>query len=96
MAPRLSVQHVLPDSTYTCFVIPSLFSQTACEALLTPAIKNSFQKANSNYPTYYRNNDRYVIDDEALADQLFQKVKPYLPTSITINADVPAKYRKQL
>ena len=91
MATRLSVQHVLPDSTFTCFVIPSLFSQTECEALLNPEIKNSFQKANSNYPTYYRNNDRFVIDDDALADQLFQKVKPYLPTTIEINNAIPAE-----
>ena len=91
MATRLSVQHVLPDSTYTCFVIPSLFSQTECEALLNPAIKNSFQKANSNYPTYYRNNDRLVIDDESLANKLFQKVKPYLPTTVEVNNSIPAE-----
>jgi WD40 repeat protein len=91
MATRLSVQHVLPDSTYTCFVIPSLFSQAACKALLNPEIKNSFQKANANYPTYYRNNDRFVIDDEILADELFQKVKPYLPATIEINNAIPAE-----
>ncbi|AEV98291.1 hypothetical protein A4D02_22950 [Niastella koreensis] len=91
MATRLSVQHVLPDSNFTCFVIPSLFSQTACEALLNTEIKNSFQKANSNYPTYYRNNDRFVIDDEALAARLFQKVKPYLPTTIEVNNAIPAE-----
>jgi WD40 repeat protein len=91
MATGLSVQHVLPDSTFTCFVIPSLFSQTECETLLNPEIKNSFQKANSNYPTYYRNNDRFVIDDEALANKLFQKVKPYLPATIEINKAIPAE-----
>ncbi|MBO9201909.1 MULTISPECIES: 2OG-Fe(II) oxygenase [Niastella] len=91
MATGLSVQHVLPDSTFTCFVIPSLFSQSECETLLTPAIKNSFQKASSNYPTYYRNNDRFVIDDETLADKLFQKVKSYLPTSIEINNSIQSE-----
>jgi len=91
MATGLSVQHVLPDSTFTCFVIPSLFSQTECEALLSPEIKNSFQKANFNYPTYYRNNDRFVTDDEALADKLFQKVKPYLPTTIEVNNAIAAE-----
>jgi WD40 repeat protein len=91
MATDISVQHVLPDSTFTCFVIPSLFSQTECEALLNPVIKNSFQKANANYPTYYRNNDRFVIDDEALAEKLFQKVKPYLPATIEINNPIPAE-----
>lgn len=49
----ISVNHILPDSTFTCFVIPSLFTQAECEGLLTTAIKTSFQKAHSNYPTYY-------------------------------------------
>lgn len=88
MNPEISVQHILPDSTFTCFVIRSLFTQAECEELLTPDIKKSFQKANSNYPTYYRNNDRFLIDNEVLADKLFQKVKPYLPTTIEVNSSI--------
>jgi WD40 repeat protein len=91
MNREISIQNILSDSNFTCFVIPSLFTQTECEELLTPDIKNSFQKANSNYPTYYRNNDRFVIDNEVLAEKLFQKVKPYLPTTIKINSSIQAE-----
>src|SRR5687767_14445902 len=85
------MQHILPDSNFTCFVIPSLFSQTECEELLNADIKSSFQKAIANYPTYYRNNDRFVMDNEALANKLFEKVKPYLPETITIDSSIQAE-----
>lgn len=86
MKPNIPVQHILPNSGFTCFVIPSLFNQAECESLLSTNIKNSFQKAIANYPTYYRNNDRLVLDNEALANELFQKVKPYLPETIELNS----------
>lgn len=79
------VIHLLPDSSQVCFVIPKLFSKQECKALLNPEIKNSFQKANFNYPTYYRNNDRFVVDNNQLANHLFEKVKPFLPQTIRIN-----------
>ncbi|MCS3797607.1 2OG-Fe(II) oxygenase [Niastella sp. OAS944] len=86
-----TVQHMLPDSSFTCFVIPSLFSPTECTELLNEDIKNSFQKAIANYPTYYRNNDRFVMDNEELSTKLFQKVKPYLPETITTNSAIQAE-----
>jgi WD40 repeat protein len=82
------MRHILPDSTFTCFVIPSLFTQTECEELLTSDIKNSFQKANLNYPTYYRNNERFVVDNALLASTLFEKVKPFLPKTIEISSSI--------
>lgn len=85
---RIKIQNILPDTNFTCFVIPSLFSKAECEELLNTDIKNSFQKAISNYPTYYRNNDRFVMDNDALASQLFGKVKPYLPEIIEINSAI--------
>ena len=91
MKPNITVQHILPDSTFTCFVIPSLFTQAESEALLNADIKNSFQKAIANYPTYYRNNDRFVMDNEALAAQLFQKVNPYLPETIEIDSPIQSE-----
>lgn len=91
MNSNMPIQQILPDSSFTCFVIPSLFSQTDCEELLNEDIKNSFQKAINNYPTYYRNNDRFVMDNESLANTLFKKVKPYLPQTITINSPIQAE-----
>lgn len=91
MSSKIEIQHILPDASFTCFVIPSLFSKTECEQLLNTEIKNSFQEAISNYPTYYRNNERFVIDNDLLATQLFEKVKPYLPETIEINSAIQAE-----
>jgi WD40 repeat protein len=88
---KIEIQNILPETNYTCFVIPSLFSKSECEQLLNTDIKNSFQKAISNYPTYYRNNDRFVMDNDVLANQLFEKVKPYLPEIININSTIEAE-----
>lgn len=91
MTSQIEIQNILPDTKLTCFVIPSLFSKFECEQLLSIEIKNSFQKAISNYPTYYRNNDRFVMDNDELANQLFQKVKPYLPETIEINTTIQSE-----
>lgn len=88
---KIEIQNILPDTNFTCFVILSLFSKTECEELLNTEIKNSFQKAISNYPTYYRNNERFVMDSDVLANQLFEKVKPYLPETIEINSVIQAE-----
>lgn len=91
MASKIEIQHLLQDTDFTCFVIPSLFTKEDCEQFLNTDIKNSFQKASSNYPTYYRNNDRFVIDDDALAKRLFEKVKRYLPERIEINSPIQSE-----
>ncbi|MBE8724734.1 2OG-Fe(II) oxygenase [Flavobacterium hungaricum] len=88
---KIKIQNILPDKDFTCFVIPALFSKSECEQLLDTEIKNSFQKAISNYPTYYRNNDRFVVDSDVLATQLFDKVKPYLPEIIEINSTIQSE-----
>ena len=79
---------ILPDSSHICFVIPKLFSEAECNQLLNDTIKKSFQKAISNYPNYYRNNDRLVVDDIKLAEKLCDKVKPYLPTKIIYEGQI--------
>lgn len=63
MSARIDIQNLLPNANLTCYVIPGLFSLEECGNLLNSEIKNSFEKAHSNYPTYYRNNDRFVVDD---------------------------------
>lgn len=91
MNAKIPIRNILPDSNYTCFVIPVLLNKDECEQLLSGDIKNSFQKAISNYPTYYRNNDRLVIDDNDLSKLLFEKVKPYLPEVIKTNSNIQAE-----
>ncbi len=91
MDSKIQIQNILPDSKYVCFVIPSLFSKAECEELLSLEVKQSFQKAISNYPTYYRNNDRLVIDSEQLSEKLFEKVKPYLPETIETTSNIQSE-----
>ncbi|CAM3970017.1 MULTISPECIES: 2OG-Fe(II) oxygenase [Flavobacterium] len=86
--PSNTIINILPDPNFTCYVITSLFSKDECEQLLNPKIKESFEKAIVNYPTYYRNNERYVIDDNELSEKLFKKVKPYLPKTIEVNTGI--------
>lgn len=91
MNATITIRNILPDSNYTCFVIPSLFNKDECEQFLSGDIKTSFQKAISNYPTYYRNNDRLVIDDTDLSKLLFEKVRPYLPEVIETNSNIQSE-----
>ncbi len=90
-SPKARVQNILQDTNRTCFVISSLFTKEECEELLSSEIKKSFQNAISNYPTYYRNNERFVMDNEDLANYLFQKVKSYLPGTIETSSDIQAE-----
>jgi hypothetical protein len=78
------IRQLLPDSPGICFLIPGLFNKKECEELLENSINASFQSAAADYPSYYRNNERLVIDDDALAGFLFEKVQPYLPQEINI------------
>lgn len=91
MNSKIEIEYLLPQSEFTCFVVPSLFNQTECEELLSSEVKQSFQKAISNYPTYYRNNDRLVVDNEILSKKLFEKVKPYLPETINTNSKIQSE-----
>lgn len=79
--------HLLPDSALLCFVVPGAFSAARCEELLALAAGTGFQATNTHYPTYYRNNERLVVDDEKLAGQLFAAIRPVLPP--VLPADEP-------
>jgi hypothetical protein len=82
-----SVVHLLPDSDLRCFVVPGAFSPSMCEELLARALHDGFRAAHTHYPTYYRNNERLVADDEPLAERLFAAIRPALPPELP--ADEP-------
>lgn len=62
--------------SYPIIEIKNFLSHTECDQLLISRIQH-FEKANSHYPEYYRNNDRYVEDTPELANQLFLKLEKY-------------------
>lgn len=77
------VINLLPNQPYVCQVVKQAFSPEFCQKIIDEK-KDSFAKAITHYPTSYRNNDRQVVDDEALAALLFDEIKQYVPTSIDI------------
>ena len=86
-AAQPQCRHLLPGSELICFIVPGAFSGAACEQLLTAEVKADFQSAHTHYPTYYRNNDRLVVDSEALAGQLLHTIVAVLPPQLP--ADEP-------
>jgi len=93
-AAATSLVHLLPDSPLLCFVVPGAFSPATCAQLLHGAVQAGFRPAHTHYPTYYRNNERLVIDDEALAAELLATIRPVLP--LMLPADDPTAAPWQL
>ena len=56
--------------------IDDFFSTDQSEAVLRERL-NGFQSALSHYPSYYRNNDRLVEDNDDLSKQFFEKLKKF-------------------
>ena len=86
MKQNIEVYNLLPASKGICFVIRNLFSEDDCENLLEKS-DNLFKTANTHYPPSYRNNERFVCDDKFLANQLYYKIKNYIPNIIKNNSN---------
>lgn len=78
---------LLKDSKLQCFLLPAFFSAEECAALLSPEIKAGYKKAIDNYPNYYRNNERLVLDLPELATNLFERIAPHLPEYLEIDSE---------
>ena len=68
-------------------VVDNVFSVAECQSLIDRAEHNGYEPALVNTgggkQSYYpglRKGDRCVLDDQTLANDLFQRIKPYLPT----------------
>jgi len=69
-----------------CFVLENVFTKKECDDLIALSEKKGYEPALLNigggrqtYAPDVRNNDRCIIDDEALAEKLYQKIQPYVP-----------------
>lgn len=83
-----NITYLLPKESETCFVVSSFLSTSQCKKILSTEILSSFNKANLDYPSYYRNNDRLVIEDELLAIRLLRSAKNYLPKVIETETSI--------
>lgn len=57
-----------------CALIHGFLSVRECEALVRAAEQLGFNDAGADYPPSYRDNDRMVADDPALAARLFERL----------------------
>lgn len=63
-------------------VVRDFLSPEECRRHIAAAEARGFRSAGSDYPPSYRNNDRLVIDDAALAGDLFRRVRGLAPEVI--------------
>lgn len=77
------ILQLLPQRKEVCFVVKQAFSKLFCEQLILQK-KDSFQSAQSHYPTSYRNNERQILDNQILSEKLFSKIQDYVPSLIEI------------
>lgn len=62
-------------ATGRCTLIRGFLSDRECEALVQAAEQLGFYGAGSDYPPSYRDNDRMVADDPALAARLYERLR---------------------
>ncbi len=73
----------LPERKEFCLLIKSAFSDDFCDKIIQER-KYLFKKANTHYPTSYRNNERQIVDDEHFSEKLFSTIYNYIPNQIEI------------
>ncbi|CAL2105405.1 WD_REPEATS_REGION domain-containing protein [Tenacibaculum sp. 190524A02b] len=78
------VINLLPNSERYCFLIESAFDKEFCEGIIYNT-EQTFNKSNTHYPVSYRNNERQLLDDSNLSNDLFESIKNYIPKTIMID-----------
>jgi hypothetical protein len=71
-----------PPGLGWCRVVPGFLSARECRQLIAAAQARGFGGAGTDYPPSYRNNDRQVVDDPALAGRLLQRLRPHVPATL--------------
>jgi len=69
----------LPSHLGFCAVVPDFLSAVECEEFITRSESLGFRSAGTDYPPSYRNNERTVVDDHALAQQMTEHLRGCLP-----------------
>ncbi|UZW60841.1 2OG-Fe(II) oxygenase [Lysobacter enzymogenes] len=77
-----AIERPLPASLGACALIHGVLDAAECAALIAAAEARGFAGAGGDYPPSYRNNDRQVLDDPALAQRLFERLREYAPAEL--------------
>ncbi|MBW8809390.1 MAG: 2OG-Fe(II) oxygenase [Lysobacter sp.] len=83
---ELDTEQPLPAAMGHCLLVHGFLNTEECAALIDAAEARGFVGAGSDYPPSYRNNDRQVLDDDALARRLFERLRAYAPERL-VDAD---------
>lgn len=59
--------------------IPGVLTREECLQTIAQVEGRGFEPMGARYPDGYRNNDRALLDDEGLAAELFERLRPALP-----------------
>ena len=78
----------------TCIVVKKAFSKKQCLSFLGYA--NGFNVALSHYPTTYRNNERFFIDNPQLAGELLETIRTCIPNILQGSDDLSSWAFKKL
>jgi WD40 repeat protein len=70
-----------------CFPLPDVLDPAACARLIADATARGFAATGVDYPASYRNNDRLVHDEPALAAWLFERVRADLPAVLDLDGE---------
>lgn len=74
--------HPLADDQPFCIVIPNFLSHSECEAITGFSDARGYANAETDYPPSYRNNERQVIDDKELAEQVLMRLGGIAPATL--------------
>ncbi|MET0334741.1 MAG: 2OG-Fe(II) oxygenase [Rhizobacter sp.] len=74
----------LPSEAGFCLVVPGFLSPEECGKHIQASETRGFAGAASHYPPSYRNNDRQVVDDAALARGMAERMAAHVPGVLEI------------
>lgn len=86
-----TITDLLPTLDETCIVVSNFLDAKACDRIIEAKKLEGYSSANSHYPTYYRNNERSITDKVDLAEELFQKVKDFVPQIIETSGTISSE-----
>lgn len=81
----MQVTPFLPTGGFVGFEIAGALGATWCDELRAALERRGFAPTGAAYPGDYRDNDRLVFDDAALAARLFERVGAVLPAGLMVD-----------
>ena len=92
-SPSVAFEPLAAYGAPRCWVIPEFLSGDECRRLIAQSEARGFGAADTDYPPSYRNNDRQVLDDPALAARLLPHLRAVAPAILNSADGKPGTWR---